>query len=308
VVLAGSRAAATSFGFFGFDCRPDYPLGLFPAFRRLPVPRAALRERLGLPRDGRLLIYSGRLEPDKDVLGLMDAFARVRRAFATQLLICFHYHQPEYLARCQERARELGGVHLRQGVERSDLAQLYNAADLFVTGAISLFETFGRSPVEALACGVPAVAPAFDGFRDTLGAVPGCALVPTSPQPGQALPALDRSAFVEAINRRLAEGAPGDGEARAAACVRAAARFQRRSALRALVELLVQRRELGPGPQGDQGFSVKGCAPVIADAFGAGEGRSAARWLTAFLAEGRIPARVSPTTELALKQTWFAHY
>jgi glycosyltransferase involved in cell wall biosynthesis len=306
VVFAGSRSAATSFDFFGLACRPDYPLGLFPAFRRLPDGKAALRAKLGLPAAGPLLIYTGRLEPDKNILALLDAFAVVRSSWPAQLLVCYNHSQDHYLAKCRERAGSIGAVRFFEGVARPDLAELYNAADLFVTAATSLFETFGRSPVEALACGIPAVAPAYDGFRDTLAGLKVCSLVPTRKHPAAVYPELDGVGLAEAIVSRLADGVEGPEIANT--CVRAAASYERRGSLRAMTALLASRLAAGSAPLGDRIFSVARCAPCVRQMFGDFEGKPAARLLGRFLRNGALPAAVSDDQEVALRRAWFAHY
>lgn len=44
------------------------------------------------------------------------------------------------------------------------MAFLYQSVDLFVSAATSIFETYGKSPLEAIASGVPVVVPYWDGF------------------------------------------------------------------------------------------------------------------------------------------------
>ena len=83
-------------------------------------------------------------------------------------MLASHVIDVAYLATLR---RELGpdsGVHIIERPDREDLADLYCAADVFVTAATSHFETFGRAPAEALACGTPAVAPSYDGFAEVL--------------------------------------------------------------------------------------------------------------------------------------------
>src|SRR5207244_1070049 len=80
--------------------------------------------------------------------------------------------------------RFTGGIR-----ERHDLAQLFAAADVFVSA--SLIETYGLTLVEAMACGTPVV-----GFR--VGGIPEVA---PDDQAGILCPPHDGSALVEAINK-----------------------------------------------------------------------------------------------------------
>jgi hypothetical protein len=93
-----------------------------------------------------------------------------------QIVLASHVIDEPYVATLR---RELGpgcGVHIIERPHREDLADLYCAADVFVTAATSHFETFGRAPAEALACGTSVVAPSYDGFAEVLDQ-PGGSLV-----------------------------------------------------------------------------------------------------------------------------------
>jgi glycosyltransferase involved in cell wall biosynthesis len=304
VVFAGSRAAATSFGFFGFPCRADYPLGLHPTFRRLTNPREELRRERGLSRDRLLLIYTGRVEPDKEVLTLLEAVRMLKRSLPIELIICCNSYRSRYLQACLKRADAIGDVHFLESVARPALTEFYNAADLFVTAAVSRFETFGRSPVEALACGIPSVAPAFDGFRDTMEDVSACRLVPT--RMVEAEPRPDLEGLVAAIGAQLTS--PTDREGVARTCLLAAARFERQRSLRSLVEVLRDRPIRTTPPLGDRPFSVRDCAPCIQDLFADLEGRSSATLLDGFVTNGALPGLLPEQRVATLHRTWFTHY
>jgi D-inositol-3-phosphate glycosyltransferase len=46
--------------------------------------------------------------------------------------------------------------------------QLYAAADVFVSPIDNIQETFGLTPLEAMACGIPQIVSNWDGYRDTV--------------------------------------------------------------------------------------------------------------------------------------------
>lgn len=52
--------------------------------------------------------------------------------------------------------------------EISDRAEIYNVCDVFTSHADNIQETFGLTPVEAMACGIPQVVSDWDGYRDTV--------------------------------------------------------------------------------------------------------------------------------------------
>ncbi|MFC3995236.1 glycosyltransferase family 4 protein [Nocardiopsis sediminis] len=120
------------------------------------------REALGLPQDRTILVYTGRFMNDKGLGHLLAGFQRLRAADPRHLLVISATHiDPPYYNRLAPRMQ---GVVLFHRLEKQQTVDLYNAADLFVSGATSIFETYGKSPLEALACGVPVVVPRWDGF------------------------------------------------------------------------------------------------------------------------------------------------
>ena len=71
---------------------------------------------------------------------------------------------------------------------------------MFATASTSHYETFGRAPAEALACGTVAIAPRYDGFVDVL-AQPGGRLVDVEFEDD--LPRANESMFLRAIYEAL---------------------------------------------------------------------------------------------------------
>ncbi|MBZ4322755.1 glycosyltransferase family 4 protein [Streptomyces huiliensis] len=120
------------------------------------------RTALGLSHDHTILLYTGRFMNDKGLEPLLSGYERLRREHPEVLLAMSATHiDPPYFNRLAPRMRD---VVLFHRLEKERTALLYGAADLFVSGATSIFETYGKSPLEALACGVPSVVPRWDGF------------------------------------------------------------------------------------------------------------------------------------------------
>jgi phosphatidyl-myo-inositol dimannoside synthase len=152
----------------------EVPPGVDPErFRPLDPPaRAAVRERLGLPRTGRLIMCASRLVPRKGFDVVIEA--------ATHLLP----HRPDLsivvvgAGRDASRLRIIARrhsvpVHFLGRVPDSDLADLYGAADVFAMlcrdrwGGLEQ-EGFGIVFLEAAACGVPQVAGASGGADEAV--------------------------------------------------------------------------------------------------------------------------------------------
>jgi alpha-1,6-mannosyltransferase len=124
--------------------------------------RNELVSRIGGGVSTRLLLYVGRLSPEKNVGLLVDLMEKLRRSADTdyRLLIAGSGPLEEWLRR-EARQRAPGLIHLlgqiRQGVDKSDLAQLYVNCDAFIHP--NPREPFGIAPLEAMAAGLPLIAP-----------------------------------------------------------------------------------------------------------------------------------------------------
>ena len=181
MLFTGSRSAQQAFARFGFECVPHLPTGIpWNEFRpATPRQRQDIRTRLRIPENATLLLYTGRLAPDKAVHDLIRAHGRIKQTISNSFLVVSTlYDHPEYSRKCQELAREVGDVLFVQDPPREDLVALYNTADLFALFGVSIHETFGRSPLEAMACGTVPVVPAYDGFAENIPESAGV-LVPT---------------------------------------------------------------------------------------------------------------------------------
>jgi glycosyltransferase involved in cell wall biosynthesis len=126
-----------------------------PAFRVVGREKAqhTVRERLGM--NAPFVFTVGDLQPRKNQIGLIEAFAR---------LLHQHPHLPHHLVltgketwfapKVKEAARTSGyadRIHFTGWVSDGELLDLYNACDCFVFP--SFYEGFGLPILEAMACG-----------------------------------------------------------------------------------------------------------------------------------------------------------
>ena len=124
------------------------------AFR--PVPRdPALRKELDLPADRQVLLYVGRLSPEKNIEMLLASFEELCARHPNRYHLVMVGDGP--LRRLLPATRHrTGALTWRSYVqENTDLARYYHAADLFIHPGVC--ETFGLVVLEAQACGLPCV-------------------------------------------------------------------------------------------------------------------------------------------------------
>jgi glycosyltransferase involved in cell wall biosynthesis len=168
--FVGSAPSASVYAALGAAAWVGEPFGVDDRLFGLRPGAERTRRAMGVPA-GRLLVYAGRAQPDKDVHRLVRVGLKARVLFSDlQVVIASHVADEAYLAPAREH------IHFLADPGRDELADLYNAADVFVTASTSHFETFGRAPAEALACGCRAIAPRYDGFAEVLDQ-PGGTLV-----------------------------------------------------------------------------------------------------------------------------------
>jgi alpha-1,6-mannosyltransferase len=116
---------------------------------------AQTRNSMGIRLDRKLLLYVGRLAPEKNTETLFVSFALLakRRPDEFELLVIGDGPQRERLRRFEP---EGGSVKwIQYCTDPLELARFYRAADLFVHPGVQ--ETFGLVALESQACGTPVV-------------------------------------------------------------------------------------------------------------------------------------------------------
>ncbi|QQS48802.1 MAG: glycosyltransferase family 4 protein [Acidobacteriota bacterium] len=142
-----------------------------------------VRSRYGIAGD--YLLAVGSLQPRKNIVRLIRAYARLRNEnadFRTRLVIVGRklWLSDEIFAEASRRNWS-DDVILTGYVPDEDLPKLYRAATAFIYP--SIFEGFGLPPLEAMACGTPVIA----GNTSSLPEVTGEAAILTDPYDEEAL-------------------------------------------------------------------------------------------------------------------------
>lgn len=166
--------------------------GLEPAFSPQPSEaRTELRSRLGLG-DAPYVLSVGTIEPRKNVDRLLKAFARIAKDVSHTLVIAGRWGwKTERVVAAAKDPRLFDRVRFLGRVEERDLPTLYSGADVFAF--LSVDEGFGFPPLEAMACGTPAVV----SNQGSLPEVVGAAALLVNP--------LDEEEIASALRRLLSD-------------------------------------------------------------------------------------------------------
>ncbi|WP_142849669.1 glycosyltransferase family 4 protein [Telmatospirillum sp. J64-1] len=148
--------------------------------------KRALRHRLGLPQDARILLSAGILAPRKDPLALIDAFTALGRQGCLLVML----GDGPLAAACRAAATPV--ILLPGQVAHPE--DYYRTADLYVSA--SQAEGLPLAVLEALACGLPACLSPIPPHAEAASLLPGRARLF---QPGR---------LAEALARMLDDGPP----------------------------------------------------------------------------------------------------
>ena len=140
--------------------------GVDGSFRPLPADQvAAFRRQTGLP--DRFMLFVGTLEPRKNVVRLIEAYARLSKERPPLVLVGGRGWLYDQIFSRVEALNLSGQVHFAGYVLAEDLPLWYNAADLFVYP--SLYEGFGLPPLEAMACGTAVITSTASSLPEVVG-------------------------------------------------------------------------------------------------------------------------------------------
>ena len=135
--------------------------------------RGASRDLIGLPHDGLVVSFVGRIQPHKGPEVLIRATSelvkhspQLRKKLIVNIIGGASGANTEEVDRLKDCTQWLGVddvVRFAPPVSRADLPQWYRASDLVIVPSYS--ESFGLVALEAQACGTPVVATAVGGLR-----------------------------------------------------------------------------------------------------------------------------------------------
>jgi len=141
---------------WGVENSVTVELGVDTTFFYPDVARGkAWREERGLPQDQKILLYVGRLAPEKNIRTLLSAFLHLHRADPGEyhLVVVGDGTLRGAVERVQKETNSITWLPYCQSP--TELADFYRAANLFVHPG--MHETFGLVTLESQACGTPVI-------------------------------------------------------------------------------------------------------------------------------------------------------
>lgn len=170
-------------------CLPVIPLGIDCDFYAPrdddaapgagPAARRTLRARLGIGEDDFVVLFVGRLSfhakahPTPMYMAAARAAQRVRDRKIHLLLVGQFYNRMIETEFRQAAVRFCGiaGAHFIDGSDGPlgpVVRSAWRASDIFVSLSDNIQETFGLTPIEAMAAGLPCVVSDWNGYKDTV--------------------------------------------------------------------------------------------------------------------------------------------
>ncbi len=173
--------------------RVTIPLGInTEEFAVTPERRAAWRERLGIPDDAAVALYVGRFNIREKMNPSLMALALEKAAIATGRPIYWvnsgWAESEAEAATFHEQTRALcpSVTYLSVDGRQPDVRYtIWSVADFFISFSDNIQETYGLTPVEAMAAGLPCVVTDWNGYKDTVRhGEDGFRIPTTTPGPG----------------------------------------------------------------------------------------------------------------------------
>jgi glycosyltransferase involved in cell wall biosynthesis len=153
----------------------------------------ALREKLDIPPDSRVAVYTGRLVAYKGLPLLLEVWQKIRLKHGSALLLLVGSGGLD-VHNCEDQLKRFvikNGLHnsVRFTGDVQNVHEYLQASDLFVFPTNN--EAFGISLIEAMACGLPVISTSVGGVKDIVQHLQnGIVIAPESFQ--QLYDALDR--------------------------------------------------------------------------------------------------------------------
>lgn len=159
---------------FSLPQLPVIPLGVHTRqFAGSPAARQAARQRLGLAEDEVAVLFAGRLVVHGKAHPLAMYLALEQAAQGRKIVLLQAGQAPnsDILRIFTEEPKRFCPsvrVVMVDGADADLYGAAWSAADIFTSLSDNIQETFGLTPIEAMAAGLPVVVSDWDGYKDTV--------------------------------------------------------------------------------------------------------------------------------------------
>ncbi len=159
---------------FNIPQQPVIPLGVdCPVFTPQPAQRSLARDALGLEGDETVFLFAGRLSfhAKANPAPMYQALEQAAKKAAVVCIEAGVFPNPAIREGYQAAQRTLAPSVRFIWVDGNDeqrYRQAWQGADVFVSLSDNIQETFGLTPVEAMAAGLPVVVSDWNGYKDTV--------------------------------------------------------------------------------------------------------------------------------------------
>jgi len=150
------------------------------------------RKLLGIDPEAIVVLYVGRLSfhAKAHPLAMYQALNIAAQKTGKKILLveCGQHHN-EFIQKAYEEAFKLACPNIDlmylDGRDRDNPKMAWASADIFCSLSDNIQETFGLTPIEAMAAGIPVVVSDWDGYKDTVrDGIDGFRIPTLMPQPG----------------------------------------------------------------------------------------------------------------------------
>ena len=140
-----------------------------------PALRQAFRQRYGIGENDTAVLFFGRLtfHAKAHPLAMLAAVEAAGKSLGRRLHFLFVGRFPntqvgDHFREASAAIAPSTAVHFVPGEDDHLAEASWHGADLFLSLSDNIQETFGLTPIEAMAAGLPAVVSDWDGYRDTI--------------------------------------------------------------------------------------------------------------------------------------------
>lgn len=172
---------------------PVIPLGIHTSdFVFSDAQRQSARQRLGADAETMVVLFMGRLSfhAKAHPLAMYQALEQAAKTSGKKVLLLeCGWHANDYIKNAFAEAAHYACPSVQvvtlDGREQALRTDAWAAADVFCSLSDNIQETFGITPIEAMAAGLPVIVSDWDGYKDTVrDGVDGFRVPTLLPQPG----------------------------------------------------------------------------------------------------------------------------